>query len=95
MVRWPRGQEVRILPSDPGINRIDRVTAANYGMEINQNYCENFIVNHPFGRLMLQAASIYAQCEHFNFQQMFDILWNIAITSLEVLADELPPICIV
>jgi type II restriction enzyme len=88
--RWPDGTEILILPSDSSVNRIDRVTAANYGMEINRDYCRNTVINHAFGRLMLQVASIYAQCELFSPKRMFKILWNTALTSLKVLADDLP-----
>lgn len=87
--KWPDGTEVPIAPSDACVNRIDRVTAANYGMEINRDYCKNLLVGSP--PTMLQVASIYAQCEHFTADRMFEILWNTAITSLEVLAAELPP----
>lgn len=89
-VKWPGGPDVSIAPSDSNVNRIDRVTAANYGMEINQNYCRNLVVQHPFGQMMLQVASIYAQCELFTPFQMFEICWDISLTSLDVLADELP-----
>jgi type II restriction enzyme len=92
IANWPDGTEIRILRSDSSVNRIDRVTASNYGMEINRDCCKNIIISHPFGRLMLQVASIYAQCELFEFNRMFEVLWNVALTSLEVLADELPPV---
>lgn len=88
--KWPRGPEVHILPDDASVNRIDRVTACNYGMEINKNYCKNLVVNHPAGRKMLQVASIYAQCELFTPRQMLAVMREIALTSLEVLADVLP-----
>lgn len=91
-LQWPDGTDVPILPSDAGINRIDRVTASNYGMEINRNYCKNLVYNGPHGSAMLQVASIYAQAELFDAEVMFKALWDTAITSLEVLADELPPV---
>lgn len=90
IAKWPDGREIPILPTDSSVNRIDRVTACNYGMEINRNYCRNIVIEHPFGHMMLQVASIYAQCGLFDFRQMSKVLWNTAITSLEVLADELP-----
>lgn len=89
-VQWPNGPLVTIAPSDSNVSRIDRVTASNYGMEINKNYCKNLIVEHPFGRLMLQVASIYSQCDPFDPKEMGVILWDTAITSLRVLADDLP-----
>jgi type II restriction enzyme len=90
-VKWPDGTEIPVLPSDSGVNRIDRVTAANYGMEINQDHCKNIVISHPFERLMLQVASVYAQCGPFGFGRMLEVLWKTAVTSLEVLADNLPP----
>jgi type II restriction enzyme len=92
IVKWPDGTEIPILPSDSNVNRIDRVTACNYGMEINRDYCKNIVIAHPFGQMMLQVASIYAQCDHFGFDRMLEILWNTAVTSLEVLADQLPEV---
>lgn len=89
-VQWPNGPLIQINPADSNVSRIDRVTASNYGMEINRNYCKNLVIEHPFGRLMLQVASIYAQCSPFDPKKMGLILWETAITSLEVLAPELP-----
>ena len=59
-------------------------------MEINLDHCKNLVIkNH---QLVLQVTSIYAQCGHFDAAKMFEVLWNTAITSLEVLADDLPPV---
>ena len=90
VIEWPDGTPIPISPSDPAVNRIDRVTASNYGMEINQNYCKNLIVSLPTGEQMLQVTSIFAQAEPFSNESMFHILWDTAITSLEVLAEDLP-----
>jgi type II restriction enzyme len=90
IAKWPDGPEVCILPTDAGVNRIDRVTACNYGMEINKNYCKNIVVSHSAEKIMLQVASVYAQCELFSAEQIFTVLWDTAQTSLEVLANELP-----
>lgn len=86
---WPDGTPVKITPSDPNLNRIDRVTASNYGMEINRNHCRNMIVEHQGSKLVLQAASIYAQGHVFDNKQMFQILMDTALTSLDVLSTEL------
>lgn len=91
VVNWPDGTQVPIRPSDSNVNRIDRVTACSYGMAINQNYCMNIVLDLPTGRSMLQVASIYAQCGLFSTQQMGQVLLEVASTSLDVLADELPP----
>lgn len=88
--KWPNGPLIHLRPSDSGLNRIDRVTACNFGMEINTNYCRNLVIESTDGPTMLQAASVYAQCDRFEPQQMADVLWATALTSLEVLADEVP-----
>lgn len=88
---WPEnGRSIQISPHDSFVNRIDRVTASNYGMNINVNLCRNIFINVGYGQTMLQAASIYAQCDPFKPYQTAKILWEIVLTSLEVLADELP-----
>lgn len=43
------------------LNRLDRLTAANYGLPINTNLCENRFVKHNDKMIMLQATSIYTQ----------------------------------
>ena len=55
---------------------IDKLTAANYGMPINTNLCENKFVKHKDKLIMLQAASIYTQGngEKWNPQAMFDVM---------------------
>jgi type II restriction enzyme len=90
IAKWPGGPEIPIAPSDSNVNRIDRVTASNYGMEINRNYCRNMLVKHGSANIMLQVASIYAQCDPFDFNKICEILMETAETSLEVLADQLP-----
>jgi len=89
-VQWPDGPLIPIRPSDSNINRIDRVTASNYGMEINRIYCKNVLIERPSGSMMLQVTTIYAQCDLFDSNCMLDVLWTMALTSLEVLADDLP-----
>lgn len=90
ILKWPDGTRIELAPADSNINRIDRVTACNYGMSINNNYCRNLVVEHPIGRMMLQVTSIYAQCDLFDPTKMSEILWDVALTSLDVLADDLP-----
>jgi type II restriction enzyme len=73
------------------LNRLDRLTAANYGMPINTNLCKNKFVKHHNKTIMLQAASIYTQGngEKWDAQKMFDIMLEISKTSLEVLGSEI------
>ena len=50
------------LHYDSGVlNRLDRLTAANYGMKLNTNLCKNKFVHCNNRTIMLQAASIYTQ----------------------------------
>lgn len=86
---WPDGTHVHISPSDPNLNRIDRVTASNYGMKVNESRCKNLLVEYKGNRFSLPVASIYAQAHVFSSEKMFEILMETALTSLEVLADEL------
>ena len=89
-LQWPDGTAVVIDPSDSMVSRIDRVTASNYGMKINTNYCENLIVAQDDKSFMLQVASIYADAHKFESERMFEVLWETAVTSLAVLGDDLP-----
>ena len=89
-VTWPGGPEIEIAPNDSNLNRIDRVTAASYGMPINENYCENIIVNVNGRNIMLQSASIFARHDLWPLKEMCELMWEIAMTSLKLLDDEIP-----
>ncbi|MCY4211282.1 MAG: restriction endonuclease, partial [Gammaproteobacteria bacterium] len=54
----PDGRRVKISHDAGNLNRIDRVTAGSYGMEINRNYCRNVFVDLDDHMQMLQAASL-------------------------------------
>ena len=81
----PDGSFVEIRHDSGAMNRIDRVTAANYCMRINCNYCKNIFVGHKNSSIMLQAASIYARCESWNEKEMRKIMMEIAKTSIGIL----------
>lgn len=81
----PDGSFVEIKHDSGAMNRIDRVTAANYCMKINQNYCKNIFIGHNKSSVMLQAASIYARCDSWNEDEMQKIMIDIAKTSLGIL----------
>jgi len=81
----PDGTLIEIRPDSGGMNRIDRVTAANYCMKINHNYCRNIFISHKKGPVMLQAASIYARCEPWKEEEMKKIMMVIANTSIGIL----------
>lgn len=81
----PDGSFVEIKHDSGGMNRIDRVTAANYCMKINRNYCKNIFIAHNNSSIMLQAASIYARCEPWKEDEMQQIMMDIANTSIGIL----------
>ncbi len=85
----PDGRKVKISHEAGNLNRIDRVTASSYGMEINRNYCRNVFVNLDDNMQMLQAASLYFQNDSWSAEDMATILWKIASTSIEVLSKNL------
>ncbi len=73
------------------LNRLDRLTAANYGMPINTNLCENRFVSNNNINIMLQAASIYTQSdgEHWKDEDMIKIMLEVAKTSLKMLGKDI------
>lgn len=90
-VTRPDGREV-VLQYDSGtLNRLDRLTSANYGMPINTNLCENRLVTAKDKVIMLQAASIYSQGDggEWNGSEMLGVMFEVAKTSLKVLASDL------
>lgn len=90
-VTRPDGREVTLVYNDGTLNRLDRLTAANYGMPINTNLCKNRFVECNGATIMLQAASIYTKGEggHWNDQDMILIMLDIARTSLKMLGTDL------
>ena len=85
------GRVVTLEYNSAKLNRLDKLTAANYGMPINTNLCENKFVKHKDKLIMLQAASIYTQGngEKWNPQAMFDVMLEVSKTSLKVLGSDL------
>lgn len=81
----PDGSFVEIRHDSGAMNRIDRVTAANYCMPINCNYCKNIFIGHKNSSIMLQAASIYARCEPWETKEMKAAMMEIATASMSVL----------
>ena len=73
------------------LNRLDRLTSANYGMSINTNLCKNKFVKHKDKTIMLQATSIYTQGngEKWDRKDMFKIMVEIAKTSLQILGSDI------
>ncbi len=86
----PDGRAVMIRHDKGNMNRIDRVTAANYCMKINENHCRNVVLEGGERDIMLQAASIYARSDEWAREEMVGIMVQVAEISLSVLDEELP-----
>ena len=90
-VARPDGSTYTIAYNDGTLNRLDRLTSANYGMPINTNLCENKFVSGNGLSIMLQAASIYTQGDgkHWKDEDMINIMLDIARTSLRMIGKDL------
>jgi len=90
-IKRPDGRVVTLEYNSGMLNRLDRLTSANYGMPINTNLCKNKFVKHKDKTIMLQATSIYTQGngEKWDIKKMFDIMLEISKTSLQVLGSEI------
>jgi len=60
-IKRPDGRVVTLNYNSGMLNRLDRLTCANYGMPINTNLCENKFIKYNKKTIMLQATSIYTQ----------------------------------
>jgi type II restriction enzyme len=87
----PDGRVVNLEYNSGMLNRLDRLTAANYGLPINSNLCENKFIKHKNKNIMLQAASIYSQGrgEKWDSSIMLEIMMDISKTSLRILGSDL------
>ena len=87
----PDGRVVTLDYNSGMLNRLDRLTSANYGMPINKNLCVNKFVKHKEKAIMLQAASIYTQGagEEWDKKDMFDVMLEVSKASLKVLGSDL------
>lgn len=90
-IKRPDGRIVTLEYNSGMLNRLDRLTSANYGMPINTNLCKNKFVKHKDKAIMLQATSIYTQGngEKWDGKRMFEIMLEISKTSLQVLGSEI------
>lgn len=87
----PDGREVVLDHRSGLLNRLDRLTASNYGLPINTNLCENRFVAHNDKAAMLQSASIFTQGNGAEWESddMMAILLEVSRTSLKVMASDL------
>ena len=90
-IKRPDGRVVVLEYNSGMLNRLDRLTAANYGMPINTNLCENKFVKHKDKTIMLQATSIYSQGngEKWDANEMLEIMIKLSKTSLKVLGSDI------
>ncbi len=90
-IKRPDGRIVTLNYNSGMLNRLDRLTAANYGMPINTNLCKNKFIKHRDKTIMLQAASIYTRGngEKWHIEEIFHIMLEVAKTSLKVLGSDL------
>lgn len=91
VVTRPNGETITLKYNNGTLNRLDRLTAANYGMPINTNLCKNKFVKSNNRMIMLQAASIYTQGDggHWDEDNMLGIMLDVAKTSIQTLAADL------
>lgn len=87
----PDGRIVSLDYNSGMLNRLDRLTCANYGLPINTNLCKNRFVQHEDKTIMLQATSIYTSGngEPWDKLRMFEIMLSISKTSLQMLGRDL------
>lgn len=90
-VQRPDGSDYALHYDSGVLNRLDRLTAANYGMPLNTNLCKNKFVHCNNRTVMLQAASIYTQNDggHWENDEMINVMLEIAHTSLNMLGNVL------
>ena len=90
-VTRPDGRDVVLQYNSGALNRLDRLTSANYGMPINTNLCENRLVAYRDKAMMLQAASIFSQGDggEWDGKEMMEIMLDVANTSLKALASDI------
>lgn len=90
-VERPDGRVVTLEYNSGMLNRLDRLTAANYGMPFNTNLCQNKFIKNKDKTIMLQAASMYTTGDgsHWNLEDMFKIMLEISQTSLKVLGSDI------
>lgn len=90
-VARPDGRIVTLHYNSGILNRLDRLTAANYGMPFNTNLCVNKVVYCNNKSFMLQAASMYTKGDgsRWTNKEMLNILMDMADTSLQMLGRDI------
>lgn len=90
-VERPDGRVVTLQYDSGTLNRLDRLSAANYGMPFNVNLCKNKFISYDDKALMLQAASMYTTGDGSKWEPeiMFEVMLEVAETSLQLLGRDL------
>lgn len=90
-VTRPDGRVVTLNYNSGILNRLDRLSAANYGMPFNVNLCKNKFISYDDKSVMLQAASMYTTGDGSRWEpeKMFEIMLEIAETSLQLLGKDI------
>ncbi len=84
-VTKPDGTKITLKHDIGALNRIDRLTASNYSLPINQNSCENIFITIDGKSVMLQAVSIYTKPTAWTIEEMLPIMMAISTTSLRII----------
>lgn len=79
------GTETTLKHDGGSLNRIDRLTASNFSLPINQNSCENIFISIDGKSVMLQAVSIYTKPTEWSLEEMLPIMMDVSITSLRII----------
>lgn len=82
----PSGDVVELRHDVGSLNRIDRLTAANYSMPINKNCCKNIFIITNDQTVMLQAVSIFTKATAWDLEEMCGKMFDVAKTSLRILS---------
>lgn len=90
-VKRPDGTMITLNYNSGTLNRLDRLSAANYGMPFNKNLCKNKYITHKNKSIMLQAASIYTKGDGSKWEdsEMLKVMMEISKTSLRELATDI------
>lgn len=91
IVTRPDGRKVTLRYDDGILNRLDRLSAANYGMAFNTNLCVNKFVSHEDKTIMLQSASMYTTGDGTRWagKDMFSIMFEISETAIRMLGRDI------
>ena len=87
VVEAPDGRKVMIEHDSGTLNRIDRVTASNYSVQINEVYCKNISVQIGSTVQPLQIPTLYFQCDPWRSEEMYNVMLEVALTSISTLSE--------